>query len=179
MADPIDPTLCPYGCCICLEPPLLPLFLQRFFLFVTRSSHKNARFNRKCSRHPRKMQFATCDSQLHFFAPICAFWRQLDHGEEENTAEWDVCPNRQKALESEWEAKSATSNQFWYRTRGEAEIYAMMEVPGVLYVCLGKLEMRLQSVQTIAKSRCPSICSSPQEKNKQKKPTSSSDIDFL
>ena len=70
---------------------------------------------------------------LHFFCTfLCPFWRQLDHGEEENTAEWDFCPNRQKALGSEWEAKSVTSSQFWYRTRGEAEIYATMEVPGLL-----------------------------------------------
>ena len=47
-----------------------------------------------------------------------------------NGISMDFCPNRQKALGSEWEAKSATSSQFWYRTRGEAEIYATMEVPG-------------------------------------------------
>ena len=65
---------------------------------------------------------------------MCPFWRQLDPGDQANTAEWDFCPNRQKALGSEWEAKSATSSQFWYRTRGEAEIYATMEVPGPIII---------------------------------------------
>ena len=123
-------------------------FCYEIFLLVTRSSQKNARCNGKCSRHPRKCNFYLRFVESFEFALVCAFlrrfalvlhflctcvrpfWRQLDHGEEENTAELDFCPNRQKALGSEWEAKSATSSQFWYRTRGEAEIYATMEVPG-------------------------------------------------
>ena len=121
-------------------------FCYEIFLLVTRSSQNNTRFNRKCSRHPRKcnllpFEFALVCAflrrfalVLHFFCTFLrAFWRQLDHGEEENTAEWDFCPNRQKALGSEWEAKSATSSQFWYRTRGEAENYATMEVPGCFH----------------------------------------------
>ena len=123
-------------------------FCYEIFLLVTRSSQKNARFNRKCSRHPRKCNLLPAIRSSFEFALVCAFlrrfalvlhffctclgpfWRQLDPGDQENTAEWDFCPNRQKALGSEWEAKSATSSQFWYRTRGEAEIYATMEVPG-------------------------------------------------
>ena len=114
-----------YSKCTYPGASIATLIVATFFLLVTRSTQKKRaltesargiRANAICYlRFVAFFEFAlVCAfcADLRSFCTFCCtclrpFWRQLDHVEEENTAEWDFCPNRQKALGIEWEAKSA------------------------------------------------------------------------